>query len=45
MKWIFVESYYDMMEDIAWDEYISEDGKFSKYAYDDGYEEIYEICD
>lgn len=45
MKWIFVESWYDEMEDIHWDEYISEDGKFGKYVADGGYEEIFEIHD
>jgi hypothetical protein len=45
MKWIFVESWYDEMEDIHWDEYISEDGKLGKYVDEDGYEEIFEIHD
>lgn len=43
MKWIFVEHWYDEMEGIHFDEYITEDGKFGKYVYEDGYEEIFEI--
>lgn len=45
MKWIFVEHWYDEMEDIHSDEYVSEDGKLGKYVYEDGYEEIFEIHD
>ena len=43
MKWLYVDSWFDPMEEIYWDEYVSEDGKLGKYVYDNGYEEIFEL--
>ena len=41
MEWLYVDSWFDSMEDIYWDEYVSKDGKWGKYVYDNGYEEIF----
>lgn len=43
MEWFYVDSWFDPMEEIYWDEYVSEDGKLGKYVYDNGYEEIFEL--
>ena len=43
MEWLYVDSWFDSMEDIYWDEYVSKDGKWGKYVYDNGYEEIFEL--
>ena len=43
MEWLYVDSWFNSMEDIYWDEYVSKDGKWGKYVYDNGYEEIFEL--
>lgn len=43
MEWLYVDSWFDSMEEIYWDEYVSKDGKWGKYVYDNGYEEIFEL--
>lgn len=42
MKWVFVQE--TAAAGITCKEYVSEDGKFGRVVYNDGYEEVYEIA-
>jgi len=42
IKWEFVQTI--SVAGITCKEYVSEDGKFGRMVYNDGYEEIYEIA-
>lgn len=42
IKWEFVQEI--SVAGISCEEYVSEDGKFGRMVYNDGYEEIYEIA-
>ena len=43
IKWEFVQEV--SVVGISYKEYVSEDGKFGRMVYNDGYEEIYEIAE
>lgn len=43
IKWVFVQK--DSVAGIVLEEYVSEDGKFGRLVYNDGYEEIYDIVE
>ena len=42
IKWVFIQT--TSAAGITCEEYVSEDGKFGRLVYNDGYEEIYEIA-
>ena len=43
IKWAFIQE--NSAAGIVCEEYVSEDGKFGRLVYNDGYEEIYEISE
>lgn len=43
IRWEFVQEV--SVAGISYEEYVSEDGKFGRLVYNDGYEEIYEIAE